>query len=84
MEAVGEPDREGAMRIHDSPCDRDCPERSFDPNCHGTCKRYKDWLFEQKQRRKEARTSSAWTESRGNAATRALKYITKKDRGILH
>lgn len=71
------------MRIHDSPCDRDCPDRTFDPNCHGTCKRYKDWLAEEKRKQKGKRMQSDWTQSKSDLQSRSSRYHQKKDRGII-
>lgn len=39
-----------------TPCPKECPDRSYSPNCHSTCRKYLDWLEEQKkikQKRKE-------------------------------
>ena len=70
------------MRRNEIPCPRDCPERS--PTCHGTCERYAAAVEREKQRRDDEWKNSTWTYSKGNAAVRAVRFNTKKDRGVLH
>lgn len=69
------------MRRSDIPCPKHCPLRT--PTCHGTCKHYNEWAANHKKELEAEKQDDTWTASRGNAATRSIKYITKKDRGIL-
>lgn len=68
------------MRMqNDSPCDRDCQERSSDPNCHSYCKRYEVWQAKKKREREERRSSSAWTKAKTGAYCKGPHYKQKKE-----
>lgn len=66
---------------NDSPCDRDCPERS--PTCHGSCERYRQYTARRKDQKRAAAGENVWTRSKVNLANRASRYGKKKQRGVI-
>ena len=67
--------------MKDSPCNG-CGERSIEPNCHGYCKRYADWLEgirAEKAARGVARDADAHTEQTIMRNCRRAK--TRKQKG---
>ena len=61
---------------NDSPCDRDCPERS--PTCHGSCERYAVYDRERKQRREKQWRQSIWTKAKTGAFCKSGPGFQKK------
>ena len=68
---------------NDSPCDRDCPERSSDPNCHSYCERYTTFAEQRKKDRDKNLQQNTWTIGKMETAIRVSKYNKKKERGII-
>lgn len=64
---------------NDSPCDRDCPERSS--HCHGSCEKYAAFVAKRTNKRAERRQNAAWTLAKTEAYNRGDKFRAVSDRG---
>ena len=64
------------MRVrHESPCDRECPDRSG--TCHGKCERYASFVAQMEKRRKMKANDRTWTSAKVTAYNLKVKQTQK-------
>ena len=64
---------------NDSPCDKECPERSI--GCHGSCAKYAAYAAQRTTKREDQQRNAAWTMAKTEAYRKGKKFRAVNDRG---